>query len=85
MDTQSECQYDVKDSIHVLLQTQIVEEAQALSLGNICMVDGSWISTDQFSRIGWVWKDGMEKIQLMGTRNLRWRETALHSELEALR
>ncbi|KAF3540527.1 hypothetical protein F2Q69_00025019 [Brassica cretica] len=35
--------------------------------------------------IGWVWKDSMGKIQLMGTRNLRRCETALHSELEALR
>ncbi|KAF3539266.1 hypothetical protein F2Q69_00022074 [Brassica cretica] len=43
------------------------------------------ISTDQFSRIGWVWKDGMGKIQLMETRNLRRRETVLQSELEALR
>ena len=57
----------------------------SLSLGNICMVDGSWTSTDQFSEIGWVWKDGMRKIQLIGTQNLRRRETSLHSELEALR
>ncbi|KAF2563282.1 hypothetical protein F2Q70_00018671 [Brassica cretica] len=49
------------------------------------MVDGSWTSTNQFSGIGWVWKDSMRKIQLMGTRNLRRRETSLHSELEALR
>ena len=49
------------------------------------MVDGSWTSTDLFSGIGWMWKDSMGKIQLMGTRNLRRRETALHSELEALR
>lgn len=31
------------------------------------------------------WKDNTEKIQLMGTRNLRRRETTLHSELEALK
>ncbi|CAG7897208.1 unnamed protein product [Brassica rapa] len=48
------------------------------------MVDGSWTSTAQFSGMGWVWKDTMGKIQLMGSRNLRRRETALHSELEAL-
>ena len=36
-------------------------------------------------RSGWVWNDSMGKIQLMGTRNLRRRESALHSELEALR
>jgi len=65
-------------------QAQIAEETQALSLGNICMVDGAWTSTAQFSEIGWVWKDSMGKIQLMGSRNLRRRETALHSKLEAL-
>ena len=49
------------------------------------MVDGSWTSTAQFSRMGWVWKGTMGKIQLMGSRNLQRRETALHSELEALK
>ncbi|KAF2582363.1 hypothetical protein F2Q68_00004797 [Brassica cretica] len=49
------------------------------------MVDGSWTSTAQFSGMGWVWKDSMGKIQLMGTMNLMQRETELHSELEALR
>ena len=49
------------------------------------MVDGSWTSTDQFSGIGWVWKDNTGKIQLMGTQNLRRLETSLHSELEALK
>ncbi|KAF3506638.1 hypothetical protein F2Q69_00007432 [Brassica cretica] len=48
------------------------------------MVDGSWTSTAQYSGMGWVWKDTMGKIQLIGSRNLRRRETALHSELEAL-
>ncbi|KAF3560974.1 hypothetical protein DY000_02016699 [Brassica cretica] len=43
------------------------------------------VRLDLFSGIGWVWKDNMGKIQLMGTRNLRRRETALHSELEALK
>ena len=49
------------------------------------MVDGSWTSTDQFSGIWWVWKNSMGKIQLMGTQNLRRRETSLYSELEALK
>ncbi|CAG7873334.1 unnamed protein product [Brassica rapa] len=49
------------------------------------MVDGSWTSTSQFSDCGWVWKDSMEKIQLMETRNLRRRETALLLEVEVLR
>ena len=84
---ESECQagYNAKDSILVPPHTQMGEDTQALSLENICMVDGSWTSTDQFSGIGWVWKDDRGKIQLMGTRNLRRRETSLHSELEAIR
>ncbi|KAF2556216.1 hypothetical protein F2Q68_00016678 [Brassica cretica] len=49
------------------------------------MVDSSWTSTDQFNEIGSVWKDSMRKIQLIETRNLRRRDTSLHSELEALR
>ena len=53
---ESECQtwYDAKDTIHVPPQTQIVEEPQALTLENICMVDGSGTFTNQFSGIGWV-------------------------------
>ena len=84
---ESECQawHNAKETIYVPPQRQIAEETQALSLGNMCMVDGSWTSTAQFSGMGWVWKDRMGKIQLMGTRNLMRRETALHSELEALR
>lgn len=49
------------------------------------MVDSSWTSAAQFSKIGRVCKDSMGKIQLMGTRNLRRCESALHSEMEALR
>ena len=32
--------YNTKDTLHIPPQAQIVEETQALSLGNICMVDG---------------------------------------------
>ncbi|KAG5389056.1 hypothetical protein IGI04_030597 [Brassica rapa subsp. trilocularis] len=39
----------------------------------------------QFSGCGWVWKDSLEQTQLMGMRNLSRRETALYSEVEALR
>lgn len=49
------------------------------------MMDGSWTSTTYFSGIGWVWKDSMGKTELIGTRNLRRRESALYSELEALK
>ena len=83
----SECQawYNARDTVMVPTQVQIAEETQALSLGNICMVDSSRTSTTQFSGMGWVWKDTLGKIQLMGSKNLRRRETALHSELEALK
>ncbi|XP_013700247.2 uncharacterized protein LOC106404032 [Brassica napus] len=61
------------------------EELQAISLDNICMVDGPWTSMAQFSGCGWVWKDSLGQTQLMGMRNLSRRETSLHSEVEALR
>ncbi|XP_009123767.1 uncharacterized protein LOC103848659 [Brassica rapa] len=77
--------YNAKDTIPSPPQAQIVEETEALSLGNICKLDVSWTSTAQFSGIGWVWKYRIGKIQLMGTHNLRSRETSLHSELEELR
>ena len=70
---ESECQawYNVMKTIPAPPQAQIIEETQALSMGNICMVDGSWTSTTQFSGRGWVWKNSMGNIQLMGMRNLR--------------
>ncbi|KAF3540563.1 hypothetical protein F2Q69_00021601 [Brassica cretica] len=49
------------------------------------MVDGSWTATNQFSGIGWFYKDSMGKIQLLETRNLQRRETSVHSELKALK
>lgn len=61
------------------------EELQVISLDNICMVGGSWTSTAQFNGCGWVWNVSFRKIQLMRTRNLRRRETILHSEIEVLR
>ena len=84
---ESECQawYNAKESIPNPPQAPNTEVVQALNLNNMCMVDGFWTSTDLFSGIGWVWKDNTGKIQLMGTRNLRRRETALHSELKALK
>ncbi|KAF2593186.1 hypothetical protein F2Q70_00042410 [Brassica cretica] len=65
-------------------QEQGIEESQGISLDNICMVDGSWTSIAQFSGCGWGWMDSLGIVQLMGTHNLRWRETALHLEVEAL-
>ena len=48
-------------------------------------MDGSWTPAAHFSGCGWVWMDSGDNIQLMGTRNITWCESALHSELEALR
>ncbi|KAF2566730.1 hypothetical protein F2Q68_00025584 [Brassica cretica] len=56
------------------------EVSQVISLGNICLLD-----TAQFSGCGWVLMDSGGNIQLMGTRNFTRRESALHSEVEALR
>ncbi|KAG5411025.1 hypothetical protein IGI04_007344 [Brassica rapa subsp. trilocularis] len=66
-------------------EAHTAEETEALNLENICLVDGSWTSTAHFRGMGWVWKDTMGKIQLMGAKNLRRRESALHLELEALK
>ncbi|KAF2557270.1 hypothetical protein F2Q68_00016527 [Brassica cretica] len=67
------------------LQPQGSEEPQVISLDSICMIDGSWTSTAQFSGNGWVWMYSFGKVQLMGTWNCIRRELALHSEVEALR
>ncbi|KAF3601829.1 hypothetical protein F2Q69_00037547 [Brassica cretica] len=51
----------------------------------LLFIDGSWTASDRFSGCGWVWMDSREDIQLMGTRNFTRCESALHSEVEALR
>uniref|UniRef100_A0A0D3A8Q7 RNase H type-1 domain-containing protein n=1 Tax=Brassica oleracea var. oleracea TaxID=109376 RepID=A0A0D3A8Q7_BRAOL len=84
---ESKCQawFNANEIVSPIPQDHIIQEPQVLSLGNICMIDGSWTSTSQFSGYGWVWMDSLEKVQLMGTRNYPIRESALHSEVEALR
>ena len=84
---ESECQvwFNANEMVSPIPQVQNIEEPQVLSLGNICMIDGSWTSSSQFSGCGWVWMDSLEKGQLMGTRNNPRRESALHSEVELLR
>ncbi|XP_018473829.1 uncharacterized protein LOC108845059 [Raphanus sativus] len=81
----SECQawFDANKVIPVVQGPEI--EDQAISLDNICLLDGSWTSQSQFSGCGWVWMDSGGKIELMGTRNIPRRESALHSEVKALR
>ena len=84
---ESECQvwFDANEMVTPTPQGHNIEEPQVLSLYNICMIDGSWTSTSQFSGCGWVWIDSLGKVQLMGTRNYIRRESALHLEVEALR
>ncbi|KAF3534184.1 hypothetical protein DY000_02038812 [Brassica cretica] len=81
----STCQSFGTDLPQPVIQENNTEEPQVLSLGNICLLDGSWTSAAHFSGCGWVWMDSGGNIQLMGTRNITRRESALHSELEALR
>ena len=71
--------------INPIPREQNIEESQVICLDNICKVDGSWTSTTQLSGCHWVWMDSLENIQFIGTRNLRQRETSLHSEMEVLR
>ncbi|KAG5399724.1 hypothetical protein IGI04_014331 [Brassica rapa subsp. trilocularis] len=54
-------------------------------MGNICLLDRSCTSSVQFNGCGWVWMDSGGNIQLVGTQNFSRRESALHSEVEALR
>lgn len=68
----------------ILHKKRLLRRAQVISLDNICMLDGLWTSTSQFSGCGWVWKDSLGKIQLIGTRHITRHETALHFEVEAL-
>lgn len=56
----------------------------AIWLENICLLDGLWTATSEFSVCGKVQKNTSGQNQIMGTRNLRCRESALYSELKAL-
>ena len=84
---ESECQawFNANEVVQPVVQDIISEEPQVISLGNICLLDGSWTASAQFSGCGWVWWDSGGNIQLLGTRNFNRRESALHSEVEALR
>ncbi|KAF8109190.1 hypothetical protein N665_0101s0020 [Sinapis alba] len=83
---ESECQawFNANERSAYTPQQHSVEDSEAISLDNICMVDGSWTSDAHFNGCGWVWKDNTGKTQVLGMRNLRCRETAIHSEVESL-
>ncbi|CAG7897152.1 unnamed protein product [Brassica rapa] len=84
---ESECQawFNSNEVARTVVQKGLPEEPQVISLGNICLLDGSWTASAQYSGCGWVWLDSGGNIQLLGTRNFNRRESALHSEVEALR
>nr|VDD51485.1 unnamed protein product [Brassica oleracea] len=84
---ESECQawFDANEAVQPVVQENNPEEPQTISLSNICLIDGSWTSSAHFSGCGWVWMDSAGNFQLMGTKNIPRRESALHSEVEALR
>ena len=65
---ESECQawHNAKETIYVPPHGQPDEETQALSLDNICMVDGSWTSTAQFSGMGWSRRIAWGRFNLWG-------------------
>ena len=84
---ESECHawFNANEMVPPIVQENNREEPQAISMGNICLLDGSWTSSAQFSGCGWVWMDSGGNIQLMGTRNFTRRKSAFYSEVEALR
>ncbi|XP_033138739.1 uncharacterized protein LOC117129289 [Brassica rapa] len=84
---ESECHawFEANEVVQTVTQDTINEEPQAVCLKNICLLDGSWTLSANFSGCGWTWMDSSGNIQLMGTKNFPRRESALHSEVEALR
>ena len=80
---ESECQawFNANEVVQPMVQEVISAETQVISLGNICLLDGSWTASAQYTRCGWAWLDSGGNIQLLGTRNLNLRESALHSEV----
>ena len=84
---EKECQawFNANEMVPPIVQDHRNEEPQVLSLSNICMIDGSWTPTAQFSGCRWVWLDSMGNAQFMGTRNHILHESPLHSEVQALR
>ncbi|XP_048615720.1 uncharacterized protein LOC106350744 [Brassica napus] len=84
---ESECHawFEANEVVQAVSQDTINEEPQAVCLGNICLLDGSWTLSANFSGCGWTLMDSSGNSQLMGTKNFPRRESALHSEVEALR
>nr|VDD51356.1 unnamed protein product [Brassica oleracea] len=84
-ESERQARFSANEMIPPVVHASNSEENQVLSLDNICILDGSLTASDRFSGCGWVWMDSGENIQHMGTRNFTRCESALHSEVEALR
>lgn len=56
---ESECQkwFNANEMVPSIVQENNMEEPQAISLDNICLLDGSWTSSAQFSGCEWAWMD----------------------------
>ena len=65
---ESECQawFEANKVVQPVVQDINAEESQVISLGNICLLDGSWTASAHFSGCGWAWMDSGGNIQLMG-------------------
>ena len=52
---ESECQvwFDANEVVQTVAQDNINEEPEVVSLRNICLLDGSWTSSANFSGCGW--------------------------------
>ena len=52
---ESECQtwFDANEVPQPVIHENNTDEPQVLSLGNICLLDGSWTSSAKFSGCGW--------------------------------
>ena len=82
----SECQawFDANEVVQPVAHENNMASPQVLSLDNICLLDGSWTASANFSGCRWVCMDSSGNTQLIGIRNITRCESALHSEVEAL-
>ncbi|CAA7014949.1 unnamed protein product [Microthlaspi erraticum] len=62
----------------------LVGQNQAISLRDICLVDGSWHQNHIFSGGGWIWMNQNGTQQMLGLHNQPRRLSPLHAELEVL-
>ncbi|CAA7021530.1 unnamed protein product [Microthlaspi erraticum] len=57
---------------------------QAISLRDICLVDGSWHQDNTYSGCGWIWITSEGTQRMLGLHNQPRRLSPLHMEVEAL-